>query len=133
MSELVWASVLSAIPDVDIWNANIPELKRLTEKYGPECRAYIVAEANRRGYEYDRNLKAYRLPWKMFAIKGRNVIAAGWQNGVLRLAFAGKGGAKFWRYKGVPEAEFEKLKRVPYPDRIFTINIKNKGYEATKE
>lgn len=133
MSEHVWASILSAIPDIDTWNRNLPEFKRLTEKYGPECRAYIVAEANRRDYVYNPELKEYRVPWKMFAIKGRNVIAAGWKNGVLRVAFAGKGGAKFWLYKGVPEAEFEKLRRVPYPDKLFTTNIKNKGYEVTKE
>ncbi len=129
----VGGAILSAIPAGERWNRNLPEFKRLTEQYGPECRAFIAAEAKRRGYEYDRDLKAYRVPWKMFALRGRNVIAAGWQDGMLRVAFAGKDGAKFWRYKGVPEAEFEKLKRVPYPDKLFTTNIKNKGFKATKE
>ena len=36
-----------------------------------------------------------------------------------------------WSYAGVPEAEFLKLKKVPYAYRIFTTNIKNK-YPATK-
>ena len=140
MSEEVWAAVLAAIPDVEVWNRNLGEFKRLTEVYGPDCRAFIVAEAKKRGYEYDASLKAYRMHWKMFALKGRNVIAAGWQGGTLRVAFASKEGARFWRYKGVPEAEFEKLKHVPYPDKIFTSNIKGKLdasgkplYEAIKE
>ena len=129
----VWAAVLSAIPDVQTWNRNLGEFKRLTEVYGPECRAFILAEAKRRGYEFDSSMKAFRVPWRMFALRGRNIIAAGWQDGVLRAAFAGEGGAKFWRYKGVPEAELEKLKRSPYPDKLFHTNIKTKGYEAIKE
>lgn len=133
MSEAVWSSILSAIPDVETWNRNLGEFKRLTEQYGPECRAFIKAEAERRGYMYDRELRAYRIPWKMYALRGRNVIAAGWQEGVLRVAFAKDGAATFWRYKGVPEAEFDKLRRVPFPDKIFHSNIRAKGYEATKE
>ena len=132
-NEIVWAAILEVIPNVEVWNRNLGEFKKLTEKYGPACREFIIKEAERRGYEYDKELKAYRAHWKMFALKGRNVIAAGWQDGTLRIAFADKDGAKFWRYKGVPEAEFEKLKSVPFPDKLFHSNIKSKGYEATKE
>jgi len=130
MSEIVWAAILEAIPDVQRWNVNVP---RLVQENGAEFKKYAQAEAKKRGYEFDRELMAYRIPWKMYALRGRNVIAAGWQEGVLRVAFAGKEGAKFWRYKGVPEAEFDKLRKVPYPDKIFHSNIKSKGYEAIPE
>ena len=129
-TEMVWSSILAAIPDVQAWNVNMP---RLVQENGPEFKAVAQAEAKRRGYEFDRALMAYRIHWKMFALKGRNVIACGWQDGILRVAFAGKEGATFWRYRGVPEAEFEKLKKVPFPDKIFHSAIKSKGYEAIKE
>lgn len=64
--------------------------------------------------------------FKMFATRGTNLIAVGWENGTLRCAFAGKDGARFYRYSGVPEAEKEKLLKSPYPDRLFTTNIKGK-------
>lgn len=65
--------------------------------------------------------------WKMSACKGTNVVGVGWMDGVLRVAFAGKYySARFYRYSGVPQAEFEKLKRSPFPDRLFTTNIKGK-------
>lgn len=64
--------------------------------------------------------------WQMFATRGRNLIAVGWKEGVLRCAFAGKDGAKFYCYDGVPEAEFVKLKNSPFPDRLFSTNCKGK-------
>lgn len=130
MSTELWAAILDAIPNVGAWNVNVP---RLVRENGDEFKKFAQSEAKRRGYEFDRGMMAYRVPWRMFALRGRNIIAAGWQEGVLRVAFAGKDGAKFWRYRGVPEAEFEKLKKVPYPDRIFHSNIKSKGYEAIPE
>lgn len=67
--------------------------------------------------------------FKMFATRGTNLIAVGWETGTLRCAFAGKNGAKFYLFPGVPEAEFQKLKNSPFPDRLFSTNIKGK-YKA---
>jgi hypothetical protein len=51
----------------------------------------------------------------------------GWDDGVLVCQFK----TAKWSYAGVPEAEFVKLRMVPYAYRIFTTNIKGK-YPATK-
>jgi len=51
----------------------------------------------------------------------------GWDDGVLVCQFK----TAKWSYAGVPEAEFVKLRRVPYAYRIFISNIKGK-YPATK-
>lgn len=64
--------------------------------------------------------------WTMQITKGTNVIAVGWRDGTLRVCFAGKNGATFGRYTGVPEAEKEKLLRSPFPDKLFFTNIKGK-------
>ncbi len=57
----------------------------------------------------------------------RQLLSVGWREGVLVCQFAkGKGS-----YSGVPEAEFMKLRRVPFAYRILTTNIKGK-YPYTK-
>ena len=58
-AEFVWDSILSAIPSVEVWNTNLSELKRLATHYGPACKAYIAAEAQRRGYLWNRTSKQY--------------------------------------------------------------------------
>lgn len=58
-NESVWAAVLDMIPDVERWNRNLGEFKRLTEEYGPECRAFILAEAERRGYLWSKATQQY--------------------------------------------------------------------------
>ena len=65
----------------------------------------------------------------MYGVNDPNhqLIAVGWDDGVLVCQFK----TAKWGYAGVPEAEFVKLKRVPYAYRIFTTNIKGK-YPATK-
>lgn len=75
--------------------------------------------------------------FKMFATRGTNLIAVGWDRtegstGVLRCCFASKDGPRYGKHFGVPEAEFGKLKRSPYPDRLYTTNIKGK-YPYEKE
>lgn len=75
----------------------------------------------------EASLECVRAPeFKMHACKGANLIGVGWENGTLRCAFASKTGLRYYRYFDVPEAEFEKLRKSPYPDRLFTTNIKNK-------
>jgi hypothetical protein len=64
--------------------------------------------------------------WKMMATRGHNLIAVGYSDGNMRCAFAGKEGAKFYVYDGVPEAEYQKILKNPFPDRLFTTNIKGK-------
>lgn len=61
--------------------------------------------------------------WEMWKTKGKNLIAAGWDDGVLRVTFKGN---RSYRYRGVPLIEWEKLVRSPFPDRLFTTNIKGK-------
>ena len=57
----------------------------------------------------------------------RQLLSVGWRDGVLVCQFAkGKGS-----YSGVPEAEFMKLRKVPFAYRILTTNIKGK-YPYTK-
>ena len=75
--------------------------------------------------------------FKMFATRGINLIAVGWDRtegskGILRCCFASKGGPRYGRHKDVPEAEFGKLKRSPYPDRLYATNIKGK-YDYERE
>jgi hypothetical protein len=65
----------------------------------------------------------------MFGVNDPNhqLLAVGWLHGNLVCQFK----TAKWSYAGVPEAEFEKLKKVPFAYRIFTSNIKGK-YPATK-
>ena len=57
----------------------------------------------------------------------KQLLSVGGDDGVLVCQFK----TAKWSYAGVPEAEFVKLRRVPYAYRIFTTNIKGK-YPATK-
>lgn len=121
----LWESEFSEIGDLPLWNANvIPWMK----ERGDEYKRVAHSEAKRRGYVFDKSKMEYECPpkFKMFATRGVNLIAVGWEEGVLRCAFAGKDGAKFWQYAGVPEAECEKLKRSPFPDKLFSTNVRNK-------
>lgn len=57
--------------------------------------------------------------------KGRNLDRIGWFSGYLVVQF--KGRSDRWIYgPDVPSEEMAKILRVPYPDSIFTTNIKNK-------
>lgn len=57
--------------------------------------------------------------FKMFATRGTNLIAVGYEGGVLRCAFASKEGAKFYRFPGAPEDAKQKLLNSPYPDKLW--------------
>ena len=59
----------------------------------------------------------------MHKTKGWNLLAVGWRDGVLTCEFPG---GRQYRYAGVPEEECAKLIRSPFPDKLFTSNIKGK-------
>lgn len=62
--------------------------------------------------------------------RARNLSRIGWWSGYMVVQF--KSGAALWIYgPSIPTEEKEKLLRVPYPDELFTSNIKNK-YRAYK-
>lgn len=129
MSVELWATVLAAIEGVEQWNANLSEFKRLTEQYGEECREFIKAEAERRGYLWSKESKQYIHPWQMKACSGKNVIGVGWKGGQLAVVFASKDGPR--RYESVsfdvPIETAEKLVRSPFPDNLYQQIVKNKG------
>ena len=135
MSEHVWASILSAIPDVDRWNRNLPEFKRLTEKYGEPCREFIKAEAERRGYIWSSTSKCYFHPWVMTACNypGR-LIGVGWRSGQLACVFTSKNGPV--RYESVsreiPAETAQKLVNSLYCDALYAKIIKDKGIQMVK-
>ena len=128
MSEQVWSAVLAAIPDVDTWNRNLPELKRLAEEYGPDCKAFIHAEVERRGYLWSSVSKCYIHPWIMHACQGKNLIGVGYKGGQLAVIFASKEGPK--RYESVshevPEEVAAKLARSPFPDKLYAQIVKGR-------
>lgn len=62
-------------------------------------------------------------------IRGKNLIAAGWYQGIFEALFSNGGR---YRYTGVPEDALMKLVRSPYPDSLFHKLIATKGYKAEK-
>lgn len=88
MSTELWAAILDAIPDVDAWNRNLGELKRLAAEHGPECKKFIAAEAESRGYIWHGESKSYLLPWNMKAVQGKRVVGVGWREGQLAVVVA---------------------------------------------
>ena len=57
--------------------------------------------------------------------KARNLDLIGWSEGYVLVQF--KGRSQQWIYgPAIPEDEVAKVLRVPYPDKIFTLCIKNK-------
>ena len=62
--------------------------------------------------------------------KAKNLDRIGWSNGYVLVQF--KGRPDRWIYgPAIPQDEVAKILRVPYPDKIFTTNIRNK-YRAHK-
>ena len=55
--------------------------------------------------------------------RGKNIVEAGFEDGVLTVRFTKSGE---YRWAGVPQDKFESLLRTPYPDRYFTQAIKSK-------
>lgn len=57
--------------------------------------------------------------------RGRNIGSIGWVAGYMPVTF--KGRPTIWIYgPDIPAEEMDKILRVPYPDKLFTTNIKNK-------
>lgn len=130
MSAELWSTILAAIPDVERWNANLGEFKRLTEQYGPECRQFILAEADRRGYIYSKESRCYAHPWRMIACDhpGR-LIGVGWRSGQIACVFSSKNGPVRYESESreIPKETAEKLIRSLYPDNLYNQIVKNKG------
>jgi hypothetical protein len=131
----VWAAVLAAIPDVQVWNRNLGELKRLAAEYGQACKAYIAEEAERRGYLWSSESKCYCHPWRMIACNhpGR-LLGVGWRSGQLAAVFAGKDGPVRYESvsKDIPSETAQKLVNSLYPDNLYKQIIKDKGVQMVR-
>jgi len=132
---VVWASILAAIPSVETWNANLGEFKRLTVEYGPECRAFILAEAKSRGYLWSSDSKCYVHPWRMIACNhpGR-LIGVGWRSGQLACVFGSKNGPMRYESESheVPPETAQKLVNSLYSDSLYKKLIVDKGIQMVK-
>jgi hypothetical protein len=62
--------------------------------------------------------------------KARNLAWVGWWSGYLVANFRGRP-AMYIFGPAIPESEFQKIIKNPFPDRLFTTNIKNK-YQCHK-
>jgi hypothetical protein len=131
----VWAAVLELIPSVEVWNQNLAEFKRLTEQYGPECREFIKAEAERRGYLWSKESKCYTHPWRMIACNqpGR-LIGVGWRSGQLACVFGSKNGPVRYESESheIPPETAQRLVNSLYCDALYAKIIKNKGIVMQK-
>jgi hypothetical protein len=60
-------------------------------------------------------------PIKMYGVTDKNMLACGWRDGTLEIAF------RFGRYQyaNVAEDVFVTLRKVPYPNNYFTKVVKN--------
>lgn len=134
VSEVAWRSIVSAIPDIDTWNRNLAELKRVAERDGPECKAFFAAEAKRRGYIWSTLDKAYFLPWMLRACRGKNLIGAGWREGQLAVVFShGTGSVRYESEShDLPEVIADKLCNSPYPDKLYQQIVAKKGIKMVK-
>ena len=62
--------------------------------------------------------------------KAHNLARIGWKDGYLLVEFQGR--PHRWVYgPNIPEAEKDKILRVPFPDKLFTTNIRNR-YKSYK-
>jgi hypothetical protein len=67
-----------------------------------------------------------RIEWEMRQVKrARNLDAIAWHDGYMLVRFKGRPD-RYVFGPSIPRAEFDKVLANPYPDRLFTTNIKNK-------
>lgn len=123
----IWESEFAAIRTVAQWNRNvIPWMK----ERGDEYKRFAHAEARRRGYDFDKPSLTYSLPWHMQSVKGTNLIATAWKEGLLLCVFYRAGGNVEYVFgdedNPVPQEVKDKLVRSPFPDRLFTQIVKDK-------
>ena len=106
-------------------------MEPMCSRESPAVRHYLVCKPANPTPEEQKPQEQAVAPQQiaMYGVNDPNhqLIAVGWDDGVLVCQFK----TAKWSYAGVPEAEFVKLKRVPYAYRIFTANIKGK-YPGTK-
>jgi hypothetical protein len=135
MSQSVWSAILDAIPDVGRWNKNLTEFKRLTEQYGQECRAFIKADAERRGYLWSKDSREYMHPWKMLACQHQGrLLGVGWRSGQLAVVFSSKNGPVRYESesKEIPAETAQKLVNSLYPDNLYKQLIKDRGIQMVR-
>lgn len=120
----VWSSILAAIPDVAAWNRNLPEFKRLTEQYGQDCRAFIKAEAERRGYLWSKDSREYMHPWRILACEhqGKRIVGVGWRSGQLAVIFTDKTRLESTE-KNIPSSLATGLVTARNPDAFYASNV----------
>lgn len=133
MSEGIWQEEFASLEDATsdkvrflyLFNRNvIPWM----EQRGIEYKRVAHVYATKRGFVFDKEKHAYVIPWKMEATRGKNLIGVGWRDGVLRCAFASKSGPRFYRSASipVPVEVFQKLLKVPFPDKLYGQIVKGK-------
>lgn len=131
----VCKSVLDAIPDVEAWNRNLEELKRLAKEHGDECKKIIADEAARRGYLWSRLAKQYVHPWQMIACNhpGR-LIGVGFRSGQLAAVFQSKNGPVRYESESheIDVDTAKKLVRSLYPDKLYRKLIVDKGVQMVR-
>jgi KTSC domain len=122
MSTEVWRAEIAACDTLEKFNAAIVPL--MLER-GREFTLLAAAEAKNRHYVANKQTRQYERGFDLLRVRGsrKNLEAAGWCDGVLRVRFRE---GRLYDYAGVPEEEFKKLLRVPFPDRLFSTNIKAK-------
>lgn len=114
-----------AIEGADTLDSINQLIKIAKEQENRDAAVLVAVKAKLMGYVADKELGAYKVPKslvQMHRTKGRNLLYVGWENGDLHCTFSTSRGI----FKNVPEAEFDKLRRVPYPDKLFSTNIKGK-------
>ena len=57
--------------------------------------------------------------------KAKNLDRIGWSNGYVLVQFKGRPDRYIFG-PAIPESEVDKVLKNPFPDRLFTVNIKNK-------
>jgi hypothetical protein len=116
----IFQQMFDSCSTLDRWNEFVvPAMK----SEGEELKMAAAREAKKRGYRADKILGIYIEPVEMKPTKGHNLISIGYAGGWL---YAGFGSGKTYRYKDVPQEEFFKLQRSPYPDSLFAHNVKGK-------
>lgn len=123
----IWEIAIDGADTLD----SINQLIRIAREQENRDAALLVAvKAKLMGYVADKELGAYKVPKptvQMHRTKGRNLLYVGWENGNLHCTFPGGR----YIYKNIPECEFDKLRKNPYPDKLFTLIVKSK-YEVEK-